>query len=467
MKNSGTDEKSLRVLLWLISIAFFMQMLDGSILNTALPAMAAALNADPLRMHSVVVAYMLTTAVLIPASGFIADRFGIRRVFFLSILVFTAGSALCALSSSLTPLIAGRIVQGAGGAIMAPVGRLAVLRAFPRSGLAGALSFVTLPGLLGPLFGPLLGGFLVSYASWEWIFLINVPVGLLGALLTLRYMPDLAAESGTGAFDRVGFVLLAIFMVGMTLSVEGFSAGGPRSDALLVLGPAGLLSLAVYALYALKAKAPLINPDLFKIDNFRVGILGNLFARLGFGAIPYLVPLLLQVGLGHAPFTAGLIMLPISIGGIAAKTWISRVLKKLGFRVVLTLNTVLVGAALAGHALIGVQTSILCITLLFFVSGSVNSMQFTSMNSVTLIDLPENRAGSGNSLLSVVMQLSMSMGVAVAAALLDFFKNMAGEGGVLTAFHDTFLLLGCFTAFTALIFFRARDTAGYVGQRAE
>ncbi|MDR1490690.1 MAG: DHA2 family efflux MFS transporter permease subunit [Desulfovibrio sp.] len=449
-----------RVLLWVISIAFFMQMLDGSILNTALPSMAAALRADPLRMHSVVIAYMLTTAVFIPASGFIADRFGIRRVFLLSVLVFTAGSAACAASPSLGALVAARAAQGLGGALMVPVGRLAVLRAFPRSELAEALSFVTLPGLLGPLLGPFLGGLLVSWASWEWIFLINIPVGLLGFILALRHMPEQAAENDSVPFDYPGFLLLALFMVSVSVSAEGFGEYALLPGGFLIPGTVSLLCLAAYAFHSMRAADPLISPVLFKIANFRIGILGNIFARLGFGALPFLVPLLLQVGLGYSPLATGLAMLPISFGAVAAKAVISPLLKRLGFRFVLTANTALLGAALAAHSLLGVSAPMPFIILLFIISGAASSMQFTSMNSITLIDLPDNRAGAGNSLLSAVMQLAMSMGVAAAAAFLDVFKNTTGD--VLSAFQHTFLLLGLFTGLTALIFFRVRDTSGYV-----
>ncbi|MDR3175219.1 MAG: DHA2 family efflux MFS transporter permease subunit [Desulfovibrio sp.] len=460
MQKSLSGGKNPRILLWIISIAFFMQMLDGSILNTALPAMAAALRTDPLRMHSVVIAYMLTTAVVIPASGFIADRFGIRRVFLFSVLVFTAGSAACAASSSLGALVAARVAQGIGGALMVPVGRLAVLRAFPRSELAEALSFVTLPGLLGPLLGPLLGGLLVSWASWEWIFLINIPVGLLGFFLALRHMPAQAAENVSDPFDYAGFLLLAFFMVSMSVSAEGFGEHGLLPGGFLAPGVVSLLCLAAYVFYCRRAAAPLISPGLFDIANFRIGILGNIFARLGFGAMPFLVPLLLQVGLGYSPLAAGLAMLPISFGAIAAKAVISGLIGRLGFRVVLTANTALLGAALAAHSLLGLSAPMPFMVLLFIVAGAASSMQFTSMNSITLIDLPDDRAGAGNSLLSAVMQLAMSMGVAVAAAVLDVFKNATGE--VLSAFQHTFFLLGLFTAFTALIFLRVRDTSGYV-----
>jgi EmrB/QacA subfamily drug resistance transporter len=303
---------SLRLLPWLVSIAFFMQMLDGSILNTALPAIAENMGADPLRMHYVIISYLLTSALVIPASGFLSDRFGIRRVFILSIAVFTVGSGLCAAASDVQQLAAARVLQGIGGAVMVPAGRLAVLLAFPREKLADALSFVTLPGLVGPLFGPVVGGMLVAYASWRWIFLINIPVGVLGVILSLRYMPDPGARTSEERFDSIGFALIALFMASATLCLEGSHLPLPMGAPALAL--TGLAALAAYVVYALKSAGPLFRPELFSIRNFRVGTAGNFFSRIGFNSAPFLTPLLLQLGLGYTPMQAGLAMLPVGIG---------------------------------------------------------------------------------------------------------------------------------------------------------
>jgi EmrB/QacA subfamily drug resistance transporter len=453
----GKDAAGLRLLPWLISIAFFMQMLDGSILNTALPSIAADLDADPLRMHYVIIAYLLTSALVIPASGFLADRFGIRRVFILSTAVFTVGSTLCALAPGLNELTAARVVQGMGGAVMVPAGRLAVLRAFPRERLADVLSFITLPGLIGPLAGPTLGGLLVAYASWHWIFFINIPVGLLGLILSLRYMPDTNIAAGKKQrFDCIGFALIGLCMASSTLCLEGSELSLPVSGP--ALAAAGLGALAAYAVYAVRASDPLFRPELFAIRNFRVGLAGNFFSRIGFNSAPFLTPLVLQIGLDYPPMEAGLAMLPVGIGAIAAKRWVPGLLRRCGFRRMLTVNTLLVGICLAMYACINPSMPRLLLVPLFFAMGAASSMQFTGMNAVTLMDLPASLSAGGNSLLSAVMQLTMGMGVALAAKLLDIYKVYAE--GIMGAFQYTYLTLGALTVLSVVVFYRLNDDAG-------
>ncbi|MDL2216375.1 multidrug transporter subunit MdtD [Desulfovibrio sp. OttesenSCG-928-M14] len=450
----GPQKAPLRTLLWVVGIAFFMQMLDASILNTALPAIAQSLDVSPLRMHAVVIAYMLTVAILIPASGWLADRFGVRRIFLAAILIFTLGSLACALSFSLPLLVASRVLQGIGGALLVPVGRLAILRAVPRAHLAEALSFITLPGLIGPLIGPTLGGLLVRYASWQWIFLINLPVGLVGIFLTLRCMPG-QDEKNSAAFDGGGFLLFALFMTGCTLSMESLGEEALSLSTRLITGGAALAALALYVRHAAKVAEPLFAPRLFRTRNFTVGIAGNLFARFGMGAMPFLTPLLLQLGLGYSAVQAGLAMLPITLGAIIGKSFVSRLIQALGYPRFLTLNTLLVSAMLAAYALIDPGIPLAIILGIFTLAGIVNSLQFTGMNTIALLDLPDSDAGSGNSLLSAVMQLAMSMGVAMAAALLDVCTS--GGQTTLQAFHSTCLVLAGVTAISSLIFFQARD----------
>jgi len=452
--------QNLRILPWIAAIAFFMQMLDSTILNTALPAIAEDLDVSPLRTHAVVIAYTLTAAVLIPASGWLADRFGARTVFLWSIAVFTLGSLTCALSSSLEMLVASRVLQGVGGALLIPVGRLSILRAFPRDQLVRVLSFVTVPGLLGPLLGPVLGGMFVHYASWHWIFLINIPVGLAGMLLTRRHMPDYKDTGPRHRFDWLGYLLFILFMLSVTFSLEG-----PGTDPLpralrIALFVFGLASLFGYGLYSLKAANPLFNPALFKTQNFRVGILGNLLSRFGTGALPFLTPLILQVGLDHSPIKAGLTMLPLAIGGMLAKGFVDKLITALGYRRFLVGNTLLVSLMLAAYAFIDASTPYAWILIVFFLAGVFNSLQFTGMNTLSLVDLPDAHAADGNSLLSVVMQLSIGMGVALAAAFLDIFTS-AGQSA-LHSLHYTFLALAALNALSALIFIRAESTGAHI-----
>ena len=265
-------------------------------------------------MQSVVIAYMLTVALIIPASGWLADKFGIKRVFLFAIALFTAGSLACGLSPTLEVIVACRIIQGIGGALMVPVGRLVVLRAYPREQLVTVLSFITIPGLIGPLIGPTLGGFLVEYASWHWIFFINIPVGIIGILSTMKYMPYLARGGELYPFDRIGFILFSAFMLTITLGLEGIGELHLAYAPMVLLIVFGIVCLVGYVLYARYIPRPLFSPDLFRVRNFSVGILGNLFARLGNGAMPFLTPLLLQIGLGYSPMNAGLSMVPMTIG---------------------------------------------------------------------------------------------------------------------------------------------------------
>ncbi|WP_454256429.1 multidrug transporter subunit MdtD [Pseudomonas sp. Marseille-Q8238] len=452
--------RTARLLPWIVAIAFFMQTLDGTILNTALPAMARDLAENPLRMQAVIISYMLTVALLIPASGWIADRFGTRRIFFTAILLFSLGSLCCALASNLGQLVGARVLQGLGGALMMPVGRLVVLRAYPRSELVRIMSFITLPGLLGPLIGPTLGGWLVEYASWHWIFLINLPVGALGCWAALRFMPDLRGGERT-RFDTIGFLLFGAAMVLITMALEGLGELQLPHVRVMLLLVIGLACLAAYWLRAGRVVAPLFSPSLFRNRTFAVGILGNMFARLGSGALPFLVPLLLQVALGYSPAEAGMSMIPLALAAMAMKPLAKPLIDRLGYRRILTGNTFLLGALLASLALTSGQHAPVVLLIQLGLLGAVNSLQFTAMNTVTLIDLRDEEASSGNSLLSVVVQLAMSLGVATAAALLGGFTLEQSEpGAVLAAFQWTFLCVGLMTVLAAAIFLQLEDGDG-------
>lgn len=447
------DARTARLLPWIVAIAFFMQTLDGTILNTALPSMAADLSEDPLRMQSVVIAYMLTVALLIPASGWLADRFGTRHIFFGAIALFSLGSLLCAVSQSLNMLVIARIIQGLGGALMMPVGRLVVLRAYPRTELVRIMSFITLPGLLGPLIGPTLGGWLVEYASWHWIFLLNLPVGALGCWAAYRFMPELRGSERT-RFDLIGFLLFGASMLLITMALEGLGELHLPHMRVVLLLLGGLACLAAYWLRAGRTPNALFPPRLFNTRSFAVGIFGNIFARLGTGALPFLTPLLLQLGMGYSPAQAGMSMIPLALAAMAMKPLAKPLIDRLGYRRILTFNTVLLGLLITSLALVDGQTSHLQLAIQLSLIGAFNSLQFTAMNTVTLIDVPDSDASSGNGLLSVVVQLSISMGIATGAALLSGFSldNQAAAEGVLSAFQSTYLCIGLLTILAAGIF---------------
>lgn len=440
-------------LLWLGGIAFFFQSLDATILNTALPAMAQSLGQSPLKMQSVIVAYSLTTAMLIPASGWVADRFGTQRVYATAIALFVLGSVLCALSPNLGFLVAARVVQGVGGALMMPVGRLAVLRSHPKGEFIRAMSFIAIPGQVGALLGPTLGGALVEVASWHWIFWINVPVGLFGMWATRRWMP-VGAEQPRRSFDGWGYALLSFGMVAVSVALDGLSGMGLGTALVAVLMVFGLASLAAYWMHALRVPEPLFPPALFSVRSLRVGLLGNLFARFGSGAAPFLIPLLLQVGLGMSPFHAGLMMLATVVGSMLVKRIAVRTVQRYGYRRVLQVNSVLLGLVLASFGLVSPQQPLGLLLAQLFVFGGINSMQFSAMNSVTLKDVEGAFASSGNSLLSMVQMLSMGMGVALAGALLGGFSDVWSALGdqSLRAIHATFATVGLMTLASTLVF---------------
>ena len=448
-------ERTLSVLLWLVAAAFFMQTLDSTIVNTALPAMARSLGERPLSMQSVVIAYSLTMAVMIPVSGWLADKAGTRLVFLGAILVFTIGSVLCASSRTLFELVLARIAQGVGGAMLLPVGRLAVLRTFPAERYLSALAFVAIPGLIGPLIGPTLGGWLVQIASWHWIFLINVPVGIVGCIATFAAMPD-SRNAETPPFDLPGYLLLVMGMVTITFALDGPTELGIQHAAVLVLLIVSLAAFVAYGLHAVRTPRPIFSLDLFKIHTFSVGLLGNLFARIGAGAMPYLIPLLLQVALGYTPFEAGLMMLPTAAAGMFSKRLVTTLITRYGYKNVLVANTVLVGLAMASFALSTPGEPLWLRILQLVVFGGVNSAQFTAMNTLTLKDLGTGGASSGNSLFSLVQMLAMSLGVTVAGALLTTFTGLIHHrdtaSAVVPAFHATFICVGIITAATSWIF---------------
>lgn len=443
-------------LIWLVAAGFFMQTLDSTIVNTALPAIAASLNESALAMQSVVVSYSLAMAILIPASGWLADRFGTRRLYLWALFLFGAGSLMCAASSNLNMLVLGRIVQGVGGAMLLPVGRLAVLRHFPRTEFLAVMSVVTVPGMLGPLIGPVLGGWLVVAASWHWIFLINIPIALVGGAMTLKAMPEFRQES-VARFDGVGYALLAASMALISLGLDGMASMGMGHAGAMLLIMFGLICLAAYWLRASRHAAPLFPLTLFSVQTFRVGLIGNLFSRIGIGCMPFLIPLLLQVMLGFSPLHAGMMMIPVALAGLITKRVGMRMILRWGYRQLLIVNTIVVGAVIASFSLFSSQQPLWLQIVQLAVLGVANSLQFSAMNTLTLNDLPPGLTSSGNGLLSMVMMLSMSLGVAAAGGTLAAFAGVFGGQDhlqTLSAFHATFACMGAITAISSFVFWQ-------------
>ncbi|WP_179403721.1 multidrug transporter subunit MdtD [Burkholderia guangdongensis] len=466
---SSAHERKLTITLWLVASGFFMQTLDTTIVNTALPGMARSLGEAPLHMQSVVIAYSLTMALMIPISGFLADRLGTRRVFFFAIVIFTLGSLLCANAQTLWQLVLFRVVQGIGGAMLLPIGRLAVIRSFPRERYLPALTFIAIPGLIGPLIGPMLGGWLTEAASWHWVFLINVPIGAVGCAATAIYMHG-EPQPSVGRFDLPGYLMLAVSMLSITLALDGIAEFGLTRHAVVSLVALAFAGIVTYGFRATRIPDPLFSLKLFDIRTFRIGLLGNLLARIGAGAMPYLLPLLLQVSLGYSPFHAGMMMLPVAAAGMVCRPPAVRLITAYGYRTVLQANTLAMGLAMSSFALISPSQPLWLHVAWFALFGAVNATQFTAMNAITLRDLGTVRASSGNSLFSLTQMLSMSLGVTIAGTLLDQFTEMFGHhthSQTLTAFHATFACIGLITASSALIFAQLTPEARVVSLRTD
>lgn len=443
------NARSMAGLPWIVAMAFFMQSLDSTILNTALPAIARSLNHSPLAMQSAIISYTLTVAMLIPVSGWLADRFGTHRVFVFAVSLFTLGSLACALSGSLLQLVIFRVIQGVGGAMMMPVARLALLRAYPRSELLRVLNFVTMPGLVGPILGPLLGGMLVTWASWHWIFLINIPIGIAGLFYARRYMPNFTTPRRR--FDAVGFMLFSVSLVLLSIGIDLFGEHIVIGWIAILVIISGCILLALYVLHARHHTSPLIPLDLFKTRTFSVGIAGNIASRLGTGCVAFLMPLMIQVGFGYPALIAGCMMAPTAIGSLLAKSTVTHILRFFGYRKTLVANTFFIGLLLMQFSLQQPEMKLVYFLIPLFILGIAMSTQFTSMNTITLADLNDDNASSGNSVLAVTQQLSISLGVAISAAVLRFYEGLSNTTTV-EQFHYTFITMGGITIASALVF---------------
>ncbi|XDK50623.1 multidrug transporter subunit MdtD [Kosakonia cowanii] len=456
--------RSMAGLPWIAAMAFFMQALDATILNTALPAIAQSLNRSPLAMQSAIISYTLTVAMLIPVSGWLADRFGTRRIFMLAVSLFTLGSLACALSHSLGMLVVFRVIQGIGGAMMMPVARLALLRAYPRSELLPVLNFVTMPGLVGPILGPVMGGVLVTWASWHWIFLINIPIGVAGLLYARKYMPNFTTPRRS--FDMWGFLLFGLSLVLFSSGMELFGEKVVETWLALSIIFSGIALLLLYIRHARRHPTPLISLNLFKTRTFSVGIAGNIASRLGTGCVPFLMPLMLQVGFGYPALIAGCMMAPTALGSILAKSTVTQILRWFGYRKTLVGVTLFIGVMIAQFALQTQAMAIWMLVLPLFILGMAMSTQFTAMNTISLADLTDENASSGNSVLAVTQQLSISLGVAVSAAVLRFYEGVDGTNTV-EQFHYTFITMGAVTVVSALTFMllKAKDGRNLIKER--
>ena len=459
---AGPDESTKRLLPWLVAVAFFMQSLDTTILNTAVPAIAHAMDVTPLSVKSVLASYTLSLAVFIPISGWMADRFGTRRVFATAIGLFTLGSVLCGLSTNIDMLVACRVLQGAGGAMMMPVGRMTLARTYGKADLVKAMSFVAIPSLVGPMIGPVAGGVIIHYLHWSVVFFVNIPVGLLGLYFVRRYLPDYR-EQQTHPLDIAGLVLFGggIALLSYVLEVFGDNTlSGPEVLGLLALAT---LMLAGYGIRATLTAFPLLDLGLFRIRTFRASVSGGFFTRLGLGGIPFLFPLLYQIGLGFSPIQSGLLVLPQAIASIGLKTFMPAILARLGYRNVLVGNTIIVGLLIMSFATVGIETPVWRIVVQAFILGFFTSMQYTSMNTLVYADVSGSQTSNASTIAATGQQLAISFGVAGASLIAAFFVPAGAHlepSAMIHGVQQAFLILGAITILSSVVFMELRKDDG-------
>jgi len=458
---AGAGAYSKRLLPWLVAVAFFMESLDTTILNTAVPAIAKALHVVPLSMKAVLSSYTLSLAVFIPISGWMADRFGTRRVFASAIGIFTLGSFLCGISSNIHLLVACRVLQGCGGAMMVPVGRLTMVRTFARSELVRAMSFVAIPGLIGPMLGPIAGGLIVGYFHWRVIFFVNLPIGLIGLCMVYLHLPDYREKSDP--LDFVGLVLFGSGIALLSYVLEVFGEHTLSVREILGLLAISIVLLAGYGRHATKSAFPLLRLSLFRIRTFRAAVSGSFFTRLGIGGIPFILPLLYQVGLGFTPIQSGLLMTPQAVAAMSLKPAMPAILARFGYRAVLVSNTVILGLLIALFATIGVGTPVWLMVALAFCFGFFSSLQYTSMNTLVYADVTEEQASSASSIASTMQQMSISFGVATASLATAFFipdRFHSSAPEMIRGIHQAFFVLGGLTVLSTIVFRKLKSTDG-------
>jgi EmrB/QacA subfamily drug resistance transporter len=456
---AGTSAKQFLVPL-IVGCALFMQTLDSTVISTALPAIARSMREDPIRLNLAITSYLLSLAVFIPISGWMADRFGARTVFRAAIVIFTLGSVCCGLSGSLPELVAARILQGFGGAMMVPVGRLVVLQTVATSDLVQAMSYLTVPAMLGPVLGPPLGGLIVTYGSWRWIFLMNLPVGVIGVALVTLHIENIR-EAEVIPLDLRGFVLTGFGLAGLVFGFEALGRGVFPASFVMAVMAAGGLCTGLYILHARRTSYPIIDLALMKIPTFSTAtITGGLF-RMGIGALPFLLAMLLQLAFGLSPFASGLLTFTSAAGAMTMKFTVGPIIRRFGFRTVLVGNGVISALIMMSYALFRPTTSHLAIVFTLVTGGFFRSLQMTALNALAYADVPPPMMSNASSLASMAQQLFMSLGVALAALLLHLSLGMHGTTRLTTSdFTMPFVITSGLSLISSFLFLSMEDHAG-------
>jgi EmrB/QacA subfamily drug resistance transporter len=444
----------------IVACAMFMQNMDSTVIATALPVIARSLDESPLRLNVAITCYLLSLAVFVPISGWTADRLGARRVFSAAIVVFTLGSIGCGLSNSLAMLVVSRIVQGMGGAMMVPVGRLVLLKTVPRSELVRAMSYVSLPAMLGPVTGPPLGGFIATYGSWRWIFFINIPIGLLGILLINLFIEDFR-ETGRRPFDFRGFVLTGIGLASLAFGFETIGRGAVPAALTVGLLAAGMILMIFYVRHARRVEFPVIDLSLMRIPTYAAATIGGFLFRMGMGALPFLLPMMLQVGFGLSAVRSGLLTFASAAGAMTMKIGVGTIIRTFGFRAVMCGNAVISAGFLFAYAFFQPSTPHVVIFLSLLAGGFFRSLQMTSINSLSYADVPGPMLSRATSLTSMCQQLSQAVGVGTGALLLFIFIALRGETQPTPLdFSFAFAAVGCIGMLSVPFFLKMSPDAG-------
>lgn len=433
----------------IMAVALFMENMDSTVISTALPAIAADLNVGPITLKLALTTYMVALAIFIPVSGWMADRFGAARVFRSAILVFLLGSVACAISGNLLEFVGARFLQGMGGAMMTPVGRLVILRTTDRSELVRAMALLTIPALVGPMAGPPVGGFITTYFSWHWIFLINVPIGIVGLIMSAIFLPTIKDEPVSN-LDWMGFFLVATAASGIVfgMSVISLPALPPATGIITTL--IGIAAALAYLWHARRKANPLLNLKLFQTPTYRAAVGASAFFRMATGAFPFLMPLMLQLGFGLNPFQSGMITFVGAVGALVMKFVAPRVFAAYGFRTVLMVAALGASLLTMSFAFFEATTPYIIIVTLLFATGLCRSFFFTGVNALGYADIEPAQASQATASTSMFQQVSLALGVAFAATILEVTAWITGEGLTVQHFHIAFLVVS-FISLAAII----------------
>lgn len=444
----------------IIACSLFMEHLDGSIIATALPSISQSLQTDPLHLNLAITSYMFSLAIFIPLSGWVADRYGARNVFRAAIIVFTIGSIACGLSIDLWTLVLSRCLQGLGGAMMVPVGRLVILRSIPRSQLIDAMAWVTAPALIGPVLGPPVGGLIVTYASWRWIFFVNLPIGILGVILATLYIEDIKGRT-RDPLDMKGFLLMGIALSGLVFAFETLGRHLVQPAIVWVFLTVGILCLVLYQKHIKGHLNPIIDFSVMQYPTFRASLIGGTFFRVGIGSLPFLLPLMLQYGFGISPALSGFLTLASAAGAVLMKIIATPVIRAFGFRPILISNSLFNVIFLTGCAFFASTTAHSIIFIFLLIGGFFRSLQFTALNTVAFAEIPESLLSRANTLYNMMQQLALSMGVAVGALFLNLSLAWHGTQNLSSEdFWPAYVGVGILSVISVFYFMPLHPDAG-------